>query len=43
LNEIDGKLTTDDLIKLNKSADVDKQDPDAIAKKWLTDHGYSVG
>jgi osmoprotectant transport system substrate-binding protein len=43
LNDIDGKLTTDDLIKLNKSSDVDKQDPDAIAKKWLTDHGYSTG
>jgi osmoprotectant transport system substrate-binding protein len=43
LNEIDGKLTTDDLIKLNKSSDVDKQDPDVIAKKWLTDHGYSTG
>ncbi|HEY0493380.1 MAG TPA: ABC transporter substrate-binding protein [Candidatus Dormibacteraeota bacterium] len=43
LNEVNGKLTTDDLIKLNKSSDVDKQDPDAIAKKWLTDHGYSVG
>lgn len=42
LNEIDGKLTTQDLIALNKSADVDKQDPDVIAKKWLTDHGYST-
>jgi glycine betaine/choline ABC-type transport system substrate-binding protein len=41
LNEIDGKLTTQDLIALNKSADVDKQDPDVIAKKWLTDHGYT--
>jgi osmoprotectant transport system substrate-binding protein len=43
LNDIDGKLTTDDLIKLNKSSDVDKQDPDAIASKWLKDHGYSTG
>jgi osmoprotectant transport system substrate-binding protein len=42
LNELDGKLTTQDLIALNKSADVDKQDPDVIAKKWLTDHGYST-
>jgi osmoprotectant transport system substrate-binding protein len=42
LNEVDGKLTTQDLIALNKSADVDKQDPDVIAKKWLTDHGYST-
>ena len=43
LNEIGGKLTTDDLIKLNKSSDVDKQDPDAIAAKWLKEHGYSTG
>jgi osmoprotectant transport system substrate-binding protein len=42
LNEIDGKLTTQDLISLNKSADVDKQDPDVIAKKWLTDNSYST-
>jgi osmoprotectant transport system substrate-binding protein len=42
LNEIDGKLTTQDLIALNKSSDVDKQDPDVIAKKWLTDHSYST-
>src|ERR1700736_5090894 len=42
LNEIDGKITTQDLIALNKSADVDKQDPDVIAKKWLTDHSYST-
>jgi glycine betaine/choline ABC-type transport system substrate-binding protein len=42
LNEIDGKLTTQDLIALNKSSDVDKQDPDVIAKKWLTDHSYGT-
>jgi osmoprotectant transport system substrate-binding protein len=42
LNEIDGKITTQDLIALNKSADVDKQDPDVIGKKWLTDHGYAT-
>ena len=42
LNDIDGKLTTQDLISLNKSSDVDKQDPDAIAKKWLGDHSYAT-
>jgi osmoprotectant transport system substrate-binding protein len=42
LNDIDSKLTTNDLISLNKSSDVDKQDPDQIAKKWLTDHGYAT-
>jgi osmoprotectant transport system substrate-binding protein len=42
LNDIDGKLTTNDLISLNKSSDIDKQDPDAIAKKWLGDHNYAT-
>lgn len=42
LNEIDGKLTTNDLIALNKKSDVDKQDPDVIAASWLKDHGYST-
>jgi osmoprotectant transport system substrate-binding protein len=42
LNDIDGKLTTNDLIGLNKKSDVDKQDPDAIAAGWLKDHNYST-
>jgi osmoprotectant transport system substrate-binding protein len=42
LNAIDAKLTTQDLINLNKSADVDKQDPDVIAKTWLTGHSFST-
>ena len=38
--DVDSKLTTDDLVKLNKRADIDKEDPDALAKEWLTDHGF---
>ena len=40
LNDVDSKLTTDDLTKLNKRADVDKEDPDALAQEWLKDHGF---
>jgi len=42
LNGVSAKLTTDDLIAMNKKADVDKQDPDAIAADWLKSHGYKV-
>jgi osmoprotectant transport system substrate-binding protein len=42
LNDIDSKLTTNDLIALNKKSDVDKQDPDVIAAGWLKDHNYST-
>jgi osmoprotectant transport system substrate-binding protein len=41
LNSIDGKLTTDTLISLNKKADVDKQDPDQIASDWLKSNGFT--
>ena len=40
LNDVSTKLNTDDLIQMNKKADVDKQDPDAIAADWLKSHGY---
>lgn len=40
LNTVSGKLTTDDLLKMNKSAGVDKDDPQDIAATWLKDHGY---
>ncbi len=39
LNGVSAKLTTEDLIKLNQSVDVDKQDPPAAAEKWLKDKG----
>jgi osmoprotectant transport system substrate-binding protein len=40
LNSIDAKLTTPDLTALNKSADVDKQDPADLAATWVKDHGF---
>jgi osmoprotectant transport system substrate-binding protein len=42
LNQIDAKLTTNDLIQMNKSSDVDKQDPDVIAAKYLKDRGVNT-
>ena len=40
LNAIDAKLNTPDLTAMNKSADVDKQDPADIAATWVKDHGF---
>ena len=40
LNSIDAKLNTPDLTAMNKSADVDKQDPIDIATTWVKDHGF---
>jgi osmoprotectant transport system substrate-binding protein len=40
LNAIDAKLNTPDLTAMNKSADVDKQDPIDIATAWVKDHGF---
>ncbi len=33
-------LTTDDLIELNKRADLDQEDPAVLAREWLTDNGF---
>ena len=38
LDGISGELTTEDLTELNKRYDVDKEDADAIAESWLSDH-----
>ncbi|MGH9190738.1 MAG: ABC transporter substrate-binding protein [Acidimicrobiales bacterium] len=43
LNRISAQLTTTDLVALNKRADVDKEDPDALAEEWLRDHGLVDG
>src|SRR5438094_9432394 len=40
LNSIDAKLNTPDLTALNKSADVDKQDPADLAATWVKGHGF---
>jgi osmoprotectant transport system substrate-binding protein len=41
LNAVDAALTTDDLVTLNKSVDVDHKDPAAVAKAFADAHGLS--
>jgi osmoprotectant transport system substrate-binding protein len=38
LDTISAELTTDDLTELNRRFDVDREDADAIAESWLSDH-----
>ncbi|HYW27727.1 MAG TPA: ABC transporter substrate-binding protein [Terriglobales bacterium] len=40
LNDISSKLTTQDLIELNQSSQLDHEDPDVLAQRWLSSHGY---
>jgi osmoprotectant transport system substrate-binding protein len=42
LDDISSQLTTDDLIDMNKSYNVDKEDADKIASNWLKDHEVSA-
>lgn len=39
LNKLSATLTTADLVQLNKRADVDKADPEALAGEWLQQRG----
>ena len=39
LNGLSARITTEELIKLNKLVDVDKQDPERVATDWLTQQG----
>ena len=39
LDAISAELTTEDLTELNRRFDVDREDADAIAESWLSDHG----
>jgi osmoprotectant transport system substrate-binding protein len=39
LNALSAKITTEELTKLNKLVDVDKQDPEKAANDWLTQQG----
>ena len=41
LDKVSAALTTDDLLQLNKRADVDKADPEALAREWLQQHGFT--
>jgi osmoprotectant transport system substrate-binding protein len=38
LDDISAELTTEDLTELNRRFDVDREDADAIAESWLSDH-----
>ena len=40
LNGISSKLTTQALIELNQSSQLDREDPDVLAQRWLSSHGY---
>jgi len=40
-NGISAALNTTDLRAMNKSADVDKQDPDVLSSTWLKQHGFT--
>jgi osmoprotectant transport system substrate-binding protein len=40
-NNISAALNTADLRAMNKSADVDKQDPDVLASTWLKTHNFT--
>ena len=42
LDKVSAKLTTDALIQMNKSSDVDKEDPGQIATDWLKKNGFST-
>jgi osmoprotectant transport system substrate-binding protein len=41
LEAVQGALTTDDLITLDKKVDVDHQDPDQVAGEWLKGKGLA--
>jgi osmoprotectant transport system substrate-binding protein len=41
LNKVSAALNTDDLVQLNKRADVDKVDPETLAREWLQQHGFT--
>ena len=43
LNEISSKLNTADLTELNKRAEIDKEDPAAVAEDWLREHRVVTG
>lgn len=41
LDAVSAKLTTDDLVQLNEKVSLDKQNPDTVAKAWLSTAGLS--
>lgn len=43
LDRVSEALTTEDLTEMNKRADIDQEDPAALATEWLTDNGFIDG
>jgi osmoprotectant transport system substrate-binding protein len=41
LDKVSAALTTADLIVLNRRADIDKADPEALAREWLQQNGFT--
>ena len=41
LDKVSAAMTTADMIQLNKRADIDKADPEALAREWLQEHGFT--
>lgn len=41
LSDVSEQLTQEDLIEMNKRADIDGEDPAVIAGEWLDDHGFT--
>src|SRR5262245_54759286 len=42
LNRVSAKLTTEDLLVMNRKSSVDKADPDTLASDWLKSHGFKT-
>jgi osmoprotectant transport system substrate-binding protein len=41
-NSVSAKLTTSELLAMNKRLDIDKQDPNVIAEDWLRQQGFKT-
>jgi len=41
LNRVSAALTTEELAELNRRVDDDKADPDAVARDWLRENGFT--
>ncbi|HKE98601.1 MAG TPA: glycine betaine ABC transporter substrate-binding protein [Actinomycetes bacterium] len=41
VNKVSAKITTEEITKLNAAVDLDKEDPEDVASKWLSDQGLT--
>ena len=41
LDNVSAALNTPDITELNKRADIDKADPEVLAREWLQEHGFT--